>query len=141
MDISPVLMGLSIYILVWEKLPDWGSWFNNIIDRLPAPLAYLYEAWRCPYCSGFWIALALHGLTGIYTLPALAEVSLAIDHPAWIYQTAASGLIIFLDALATALLIMVGSLLIKAISGPAIKGHKMTMEFKASKAQAMKTRQ
>lgn len=36
----------------------------------------------------------------------------------------------FFDALATALFVMLGSLGFKAISGPAIKGYQMTMEFK-----------
>ena len=128
MNISLILMGLSIYILIWEKLPDWGNWFNRIINHLPAPLAYLYEAWRCPYCFGFWIALLLNSLTGIYTLPALAELQLSLGK-------IGVGIGLFLDALASALLIMVGSLLIKALAGPAIKGHEMTQTFKAQKAQ------
>jgi hypothetical protein len=124
MNFTLALMGLSIYILFWEKLPDWGNGFNWIIQRLPRPLAYLYEAWRCPYCFGFWIALALHGITGLQTIPALETM-----------QTSMGGVAIawILDALATATIIMFAQLCINAIAVPAIKGYQMTMEFRKSK--------
>ncbi|MFT4764543.1 MAG: hypothetical protein ACI9OH_001638 [Oleispira sp.] len=124
MNFTLALMGLSIYILFWEKLPDWGNGFNWIIQRLPRPLAYLYEAWRCPYCFGFWIALALHGITGLQTIPALEtmQTSMGGVAMAWI-----------LDALATATIIMFAQLCINAIAVPAIKGYQMTMEFRKSK--------
>ena len=125
MSFTLALMGLSLHVLLWEKLPDWGNWFNWIVERLPKPLAYLYQAWRCPYCFGFWIALVLHALTGIFTINALAQLPDTLG----VFTTPLAW---FLDALATALLIMVGSLLIKAIAGPAINGYKMTQEFKAS---------
>lgn len=44
MNFTLALMGLSIYLLIWEKLPDWGTWFNKVIVHLPEPLAYLYSA-------------------------------------------------------------------------------------------------
>lgn len=124
MNFTLALMGLSIYILFWEKLPDWGNGFNWIIQRLPRPLAYLYEAWRCPYCFGFWIALALHGITGLQTIPALEtmQTSMGGVAMAWI-----------LDALATATIIMFSQLCINATAVPAIKGYQMTMEFRKSK--------
>lgn len=126
MNFTLALMGLSIYILFWEKLPDWGNGFNWIIQRLPRPLAYLYEAWRCPYCFGFWIALALHGITGLQTIPALGTMNTSMGMGgvaiAWI-----------LDALATATIIMFAQLCINAIAVPAIKGYQMTMEFRKSK--------
>ena len=125
MDLTLTLMGLSIYLLLWEKLPDWGNWFNWLLARLPRPLIYLYEAWRCPYCFGFWIALVLHGLTGMQTIPALADIPTPLG-------TASLVIGWFLDALATATLIMFGQLAIKALAVPAIKGHKMTMEFRQS---------
>lgn len=123
MNLTLALMGLSIYILLWEKLPDWGNWFNAIIDALPKPLAYLYEVWHCPYCFGFWIALSLHALTGIQTIPALATPPVYLG---------VSGDVInwFLDALATATLIMLGQYIFKALAAPAIKGHQMTEAFK-----------
>ncbi|UUO24206.1 hypothetical protein FGD67_13955 [Colwellia sp. M166] len=125
MNMTLALMGLSIYILLWEKLPDWGNWFNWIIERLPRPLAYLYQAWQCPYCFGFWVALALHGITGLQTIPALETMPSYIGFGgtaiAWI-----------LDALATATLIMLGQLCLNAIAMPAIKGYQMTKEFKQS---------
>lgn len=125
MNFTLALTGLSLYILIWEKLPDWGTWFTALIDRLPKPLAYLYDAWHCPYCFGFWAALTLHALTGIQTIPDLfappaTKVGLAL---AW-----------FLDALATATLIMVGKLLLSALAVPAIRGHEMTQAFKAGHA-------
>jgi hypothetical protein len=129
MDFTLTLTGLSIYILFWEKLPEWGTWFNWIVARLPAPLAYLYAAWRCPYCFGFWVALALHGMTGLYTLPELASMpgymGLFSQPLAW-----------FLDALATAPMILVGKLVIDAIAAPAIKGHIMKEEFKKTRKQS-----
>lgn len=128
MSLTLVLMGLALHTLIWEKLPDWGNWFNWLVKRLPKPLAYLYEAWRCPFCFGFWVALLLHAITGIYTLEKLTAMPLylgLLSAPiAW-----------FLDALATALLIMFGNLCINAIAVPAIKGYQMTQEFR----QAMLT--
>ncbi len=74
MDFTPALIGLAAYILIWEKLPTWGTWFNAILKRLPAPLQTLYEQWRCPYCVGFWMALAIHAATGLWSLPALGQL-------------------------------------------------------------------
>ncbi|WP_105168260.1 hypothetical protein [Pseudoalteromonas sp. T1lg23B] len=124
MNITLAIIGLSLHILIWEKLPDWGNWFNRIVERLPKPLRYLYDAWRCPYCFGFWVALLLHGLTGVYTLESLKDMPLYLDVMsvpiAWL-----------LDSLATALLIMLGSLTINALAGPAIKGYEMTQAFRS----------
>ena len=123
MDLTIVILGLSIHKLVWEKLPDWGTWFNAILAKLPRPLSYLYEAWRCPYCFGFWIALVLQYVTGIKTLSAMQQ--LPITH-----EVTAAVIAAFLDALAAALLIMVGSLLTYAIAGPAMSGHEKIQAFK-----------
>ena len=101
MDFSMVIVGLSLYVLIWEKLPDWGTWFNAIINKLPKPLAYLYQAWRCPYCFGFWVALLLHYLTGSHTV-------LVLHNMADGFGLFGQYLAIFLDALAAALLIMLG---------------------------------
>jgi len=123
MSLTLALMGLALHTLIWEKFPDWGNWFNWIVKRLSKPLAYLYDAWRCPFCFGFWIALALHGITDISTLESLASMPQylgVLGVPiAW-----------FLDALATALLIMFGNLCFSTIAVPAIKGHQMTQEFR-----------
>ena len=123
-----VIIGYAIYLLFWEKLPEWGTLFNRIIEALPKPLQQLYSDWHCPYCSGFWLALALHALTGLQTLPALSTM------PAYL---GAAGLPIawFLDALATAALVLVTHLAISAIAGPAIAGHKLKAEFKESMKQ------
>ncbi|GAA4833426.1 hypothetical protein [Algivirga pacifica] len=118
------LMGLAIHILIWNKLPEWGTWFNKIIEALPTPLQKLYEGWHCPYCFGFWIALVLHAFTGIETLPALSYMPDwgIIGHiGAW-----------FLDALATATLIYAASHLLWTLSFGAAKGYAATQEFKAS---------
>jgi len=131
MEFAPALMGLSIYILIWEKLPEWGTWFNWLLARLPAPMAYLYQAWRCPYCFGFWVALALHAMTGLTTLPALSNMPDTLG-------TMAQPLAWFLDALATATVILVGKLAIDAIAAPAIKGHTMKEEFKKSMREGAK---
>jgi hypothetical protein len=129
MSFTLALVGLALHTLIWEKLPDWGNWFNWLVARLPKPLAYLYEAWRCPFCFGFWVALALHALTGIHTIDGLTNMpeylGLFGNYMAW-----------FLDALATAFLIMLGNLGINAIAVPAIKGHQMTMEFRKAMQDA-----
>ncbi|MCF2856198.1 hypothetical protein L1286_01815 [Pseudoalteromonas sp. SMS1] len=122
-NFSIALMGLTLHILIWEKLPEWGSWFNRLIAHLPKPLAYLYESWHYPYCFGFWAALALHMLTGQYTLNSLQASPIYLG-------VATQPIALFLDALVSALLIFVGSLLIKALSGPALEGHQKTMAFK-----------
>jgi len=128
MDFSLVLLGLTTYVLLWEKLPHWGNWFNWIIERLPKPLAYLYEAWRCPYCFGFWIALCLHAIVGTTTLNVLSESPEQMGN----FGVA---LYCFMDALATAMLIMVSQLAVMAISGPAITGFQMKQEFMQSMAK------
>ena len=123
-----VIIGYAIYLLFWEKLPEWGTLFNRIIKTLPKHLQKLYADWRCPYCSGFWIALALHALTGLQTLPALSTM------PAYLGMAGAP-LAWFLDALATAFLVLLTHLALSAIAGPAIQGHKIKAEFMASMKQ------
>ena len=129
MEITLILIGSAIHVLVWDKLPDWGDWFNKLISRLPGPLAYLYQAWHCAYCFGFWIALLLHAVVGVYTLPQLA------DMPEYL-GILATPLAWFMDALVTALMMLFISLGLKAISGPALSGHKAMMEFKQSMKEA-----
>lgn len=123
-NLELALMGLALHILIWSKLPEWGTWFSKLIGLLPKPLRQLYEDWQCPYCFGFWAALALHGLTGIQTLPALFGTS----------HLGLAGIIIawFLDALATATLIYFGSHLLGTLSWGAAKGYFAAQEFKAS---------
>ena len=128
MNIELALMGLAVHILIWDKLPEWGDWFPKIIAALPRPLRSLYEGWHCPYCFGFWIALALHAATGIETLPALTAMPVywgPVGQPlAWV-----------LDALATATLIYFGSHALGTLSWGAAKGYFATQEFKASFAE------
>ncbi|MES0811191.1 hypothetical protein ABLO27_17015 [Roseibium sp. SCPC15] len=122
MTFELMLMGTAIHILVWEKLPEWGTWFQSLLRLLPQPLQTLYEQWRCPYCAGFWIALVLHALTGLWTIPALAELPAYLgvlrEPVAWL-----------LDALATATLIYATVLTVKAIGLPAMRAHMLKEDF------------
>ncbi|WP_170328002.1 hypothetical protein [Ruegeria arenilitoris] len=122
MTFELVLMATAIHILIWEKLPEWGTWFNRFIAALPRPLNSLYEQWRCPYCAGFWIALVLHGLTGFWTIPALATL------PGHLGATA-TPIGWFLDALASATLIYAAIIGLRAIGLPAMKAHMMKEDF------------
>ncbi|MGR3761674.1 hypothetical protein ACUXV3_16320 [Roseobacteraceae bacterium NS-SX3] len=122
MTFDLVLMGTALHLLIWEKLPEWGTWFNRLLVWLPRPLQRLYDQWHCPYCAGFWIALALHAATGIWTLPALAEM------PEYLGRAAApAGW--FLDALASATLIYAAVIALRAIGLPAMKAQMMRQVF------------
>ena len=125
MNVTNALIGLALYLLIWEKLPTWGTWFNAILSRLPKPLQTLYEQWRCPYCVGFWMALALHALTGLWTLPSLASMP---EHLGPVTPFIAW----FCDALVTGTLMLVGKLALDAIARPAIMGHQFKEAFMAS---------
>ncbi len=119
MSFALIIIGTSIHVLIWEKLPEWGSWFNALLVKLPRPLRKLYDDWHCAYCAGFWIALLLHAITGIWTIPALGEMSGFGVFLAWI-----------LDALATAIGIYTFNFLIMALKLPAMKAYQMEAEFK-----------
>ena len=125
MTFELTLLGTAIHILIWEKLPEWGTWFKTLISLLPSPLRTLYEQWHCPFCAGFWIALALHWMTGFWTIPELNELSTrlgTVGPPvAWI-----------LDALATATLIYTAIIALKAAGLPAMKAHMMKEDFLTS---------
>lgn len=137
MTLTLPLTGLALYILIWEKLPEWGSWFNRLLSLLPQPLQTLYQQWTCPYCSGFWIALALHGLTGLWTLPGLAGSALTG------YGVPGLAAAWFLDALATGLLMACGKLALTALQGPALatmaRRPALMAEIAAHKAAHSKT--
>ncbi len=122
MNFELVLMAVAIYILVWEKLPEWGTWFNSFIAVLPRPLRALYQQWHCPYCAGFWIALVLHGLTGFWTIPDLASL------PNYLGATA-TPIGWGLDALASATLVYAAIISLRAIGLPAMKAHMMKEDF------------
>ncbi|MCV0429066.1 MAG: hypothetical protein K5905_26735 [Roseibium sp.] len=125
MNYELMLMGAAIHILVWEKLPEWGTWFNTFLEHLPRPLQALYDQWHCPYCAGFWIALLLHAVTGFWTIPGLANLPAYLgilrDPVAWV-----------LDGLATATLIYTAILSLKAIGLPAMQAHMMKADFMKS---------
>ncbi|TQV87730.1 hypothetical protein [Aliikangiella coralliicola] len=116
------LMGLAIHLLVWEKLPAWGNWFNAILNRLPSSIQKLYSDWKCAYCFGFWIALVLHALTDNFTFALIENLA---------EKFGSSSLILawFLDALASATIIYVSSISLYAISYPAVKGHLAKQEM------------
>lgn len=126
LDLTNALIGWAIYILIWMKLPEWGTWFNHLLGLMPKPLQTLYEQWRCPYCVGFWIGLGLHAATGRWTLPVLMDLpvfwGVAGPYLAW-----------FLDALVTGTLMLVMKLGLDAISFPAVLGHKARGEMQKAK--------
>ena len=117
-----LILGTAIYLLFWEHLPHWGTWFNRILAALPSPLQTLYEQWRCPYCVGFWIGLTLHALTGMWLFPAFADL------PAWLGPLAAPLGWVF-DALAFAVLNKLAVLVLNAVGYAAILGHDAKAAF------------
>lgn len=125
MSFEAALIGAAIHILFWQALPKWGTWFNRLIAALPSPLRTLYKQWNCPYCAGFWIALALHAGAGLTTLDGLPEL------PAFWGQFAVP-LGWFLDALATAVLLLVIVVAINALRLPAMRAAMLQKEFAAS---------
>lgn len=122
MDLTNSIVGLALYILIWMKLPEWGTWFNSILVKLPKPLQTLYKQWQCPYCVGFWMGLALHAATGLWTMPTLNQLpefwGAFAPYIGW-----------FIDAMVTGTFILFGKLLLDAIGFPAIKGHMLRAEF------------
>jgi hypothetical protein len=126
MDFELALMGIALHMLIWGKLPNWGTWFNTLIAALPPSLQMLYRQWNCSYCAGFWIGLTLHGMTGLWTLPTLAtppDYMGALGMPAnW-----------FLDALATGTLIYAGNMVLKALGLPVLQA-RLTREAEVRKA-------
>lgn len=125
MTYENLILGIAIYLLFWEHLPHWGTWFNRGLAALPQPLQTLYEQWRCPYCVGFWIGLAVHAITGNYLFAAFGDLP-----DAWGFLGAPLGW--FLDALAFAVLNKTGVLLVNAITYPALLGVQKKQEFVAA---------
>ncbi|MCB1330564.1 MAG: hypothetical protein KDK28_14530 [Maritimibacter sp.] len=115
MTYQNLILGISIYLLLWEHLPHWGRWFKRLIAALPGPLQTLYEQWRCPYCVGFWIGLGLHAVTGTWLFPAFAQISAD-----WGPLGGVLGW--FFDGLAFAVLNKTGVIAINALSYPALLG-------------------
>lgn len=115
MNIEIPLLGLALYLLFWDKLPNWGTWFLWMIDHLPRPLLYLYKKWHCAYCSGFWLGLALHWATGMWFLTELETLPRF-----WGPLAPITGW--FLDALSVAMVVLVLKMLmdmVKRIGKPA----------------------
>lgn len=129
MTIENLLLGIAIHQLFWEHLPHWGTWFNRGLKMLPLPVQALYEQWRCPYCAGFWIGLAVHAVTGNYLFAAFAEL------PAF-WGSLGTPLAWFMDALVFAALNKLGVLTVHAIGLPALKGHQAKEAFLAAKKAA-----
>lgn len=122
MDFTNALAGFALYLLIWEKLPEWGTWFNKLIAALPAPLRTLYGQWICAYCVGFWLGLALHATTGLWTIPALSTL------PAF-WGPIGPVLGWFLDALVTGTIIYFMKNLLDAIRFPAMKANMLRPEY------------
>lgn len=129
MAIENLLLGIAIHQLFWEHLPHWGTWFTRALKLLPHPLQTLYEQWRCPYCAGFWIGLAVHATTGTYLFAGFAEL------PAF-WGSLGTPLAWFMDALVFAALNKLGVLTVHAIGLPALKGHQAKEAFLAAKKAA-----
>lgn len=122
MAIQNLILGMSIYMLFYDHLPHWGSWFNRILKALPQPLQTLYDYWRCPYCVGFWIGLVLHAVTGSWLFDAFAALPAGLD---WIA-----------DALAFAVLNKAGVIVVNAVSYPALLAMEKKDAFFAKQAEA-----
>ena len=125
MEFDTALMGLAVYLLLWDKLPNWGTGFRTILAALPRPVQTLYRQWNCAYCSGFWIALGLHAVTGLWTIPALAT------------SPGHMGLLglpvnVFLNALASGTLIYVGNMALKALAFPILQAQVLREQGAAS---------
>jgi len=74
MDFTPAIIGLAAYLLVWEKLPTWGTWFNATLT-----LAQMPEYWGAIGMPVSWFLDAL--ATG--TLILIGKLTLdAISLPA-----------------------------------------------------------
>lgn len=121
-DITAPLITLSLYILIWEKLPYWGTWFNALLDRSPRWVRVLYAQWRCPFCVAFWIALLLRFLLGLSTLPDLQVIA---SNEGWPIRI----LIVFFDCLSCATLVYVGQLLISAVLASTLRGHELRADY------------
>lgn len=122
MTYQNLILGVAIYLLFYEHLPHWGTWFNAILKRLPKPLQTLYEQWRCPYCCGFWIGLVLHACTGQWFIPAFSDL------PAF---WGAAGPVFgwTVDGLCFAVMNKLGVLIITAMAYPALLGLQKKEEF------------
>lgn len=127
MAFENLILGIAVYMLLWEHLPHWGTWFNRLLGALPQPLQTLYEQWRCPYCVGFWIGLSLHAVTGQWLFAAFVDLP---DY--WGPIGLPLGWV--LDALCFAVLNKLGVLIINAVSFPAILGHQKKQDFMATMA-------
>ena len=123
-SLAPSLIALSVYILIWDKLPYWGNWFNYCLSRCPAWLQALYDQWRCPFCVGFWLAGFVHLTVGIWTVGDL-EASSYLSRPAFAFN-------IFLDCLSCATLVYAGNLLLNVLLSSTIRGHEIRIDYMKS---------
>lgn len=121
MTYENALLGVSVHMLLYQHLPYWGTWFNRVLRALPKPLQTLYQQWECPYCCGFWIALAMHSVTGNWMFPIFADLPPVLG---W-----------FADGLAFAVICKWAILLQFAVTSPAIEGRQKQQEIIAAKAK------
>lgn len=119
------LIALSVYILVWDKIPYWARGFNKLLDKSPGWVRGLYAHWRCPFCVAFWLALILYLTFGLVTLPELSNhVGQSIKALRW--------LAIFLDCLSCATLVYLSHLVMSALLASTLRGHEIRADYQKS---------
>lgn len=128
-SVTPALISLSLYILIWDKLPFWGNWFNYALDKCPSWIRTLYDQWRCPFCVGFWLAGLVHLTVGLWTVGELETYPVLSGWPTFV-------LYIFLDCLSCATLVYVGNLILSVLLSSTIRGHEIKIDYmRASSAE------
>lgn len=121
MNFELALITLAVWFFLAKKFSNW-TWVTALTDIFPGPVKALGKAWMvCSFCGGFWIALALRGVTGWQTLPALSRLHFTIDWP--------------LDALATAMLVTIVALPLEVIISK-VKKIRQDEENTADKSTA-----
>lgn len=124
---TAALISLSLYILIWEKIPYWGNGLNNALERSPRLIRALYAHWRCPFCVAFWMALFLYLFFDLITLPDLFEN--AVNH-----SILSRGLSVFLDCLSCSSLVYFGHLLMSAVLASTLRGHEIRVDYQFAKS-------
>ncbi len=103
MNFELPLITLALWFFIAQKFSNW-KWVRAVTNVIfPGPLNTLWKSlMTCSFCGGFWIALALRGVTGWQTLPELSSLHIGLD---WT-----------LDALATAMLATIVALPLQLIA-------------------------
>ena len=110
MELSASLVSTGIWLFLFRKIPSWG-WFKSLRKRLPKSLNLLWDGWtECAYCGGFWIALAVRWSTELNTIQFPHRTPAGLD---WI-----------LDALATAVGVLLCVRILDALAAVILNGEK-----------------